>query len=240
MTLNSGRSLPGCQRWPHASFPARGILPSVAVASLPFSVFPLLSSFFQVIRRGWLTINNISIMKGGSKEYWFVLTAESLSWYKDEEVCVTVAGQAPPKQALPSEGVAVTQALSSAVGAGSVAVDCWHLLASRPAQPAATETSGVGWQLMPLLQWLRIGAPGSKGPWFHILVLGYTRVFFWNRVCPCSIHGRIQLRFCPPCTDGIGWSSAIAPCFQMHRAGAEEPREATLPQKLLSLAFLQP
>lgn len=40
----------------------------------------------QVIRRGWLTINNISLMKGGSKEYWFVLTAESLSWYKDEEV----------------------------------------------------------------------------------------------------------------------------------------------------------
>ncbi|KAG8441356.1 hypothetical protein GDO86_006912 [Hymenochirus boettgeri] len=39
----------------------------------------------QVIRRGWLTINNISIMKGGSKEYWFILTAESLSWYKDDE-----------------------------------------------------------------------------------------------------------------------------------------------------------
>lgn len=39
-----------------------------------------------MIRRGWLTINNISLMKGGSKEYWFVLTAESLSWYKDEEV----------------------------------------------------------------------------------------------------------------------------------------------------------
>ncbi|XP_063332720.1 dynamin-2 isoform X4 [Pelmatolapia mariae] len=38
----------------------------------------------QVIRRGWLTIN-ISIMKGGSKEYWFVLTAESLSWFKDDE-----------------------------------------------------------------------------------------------------------------------------------------------------------
>ncbi|XP_062871904.1 dynamin-3 isoform X2 [Trichomycterus rosablanca] len=37
-----------------------------------------------VIRKGWLTIN-ISFMKGGSKEYWFVLTAESLSWYKDEE-----------------------------------------------------------------------------------------------------------------------------------------------------------
>nr|XP_020456462.1 dynamin-1 isoform X2 [Monopterus albus] len=39
----------------------------------------------MVIRKGWLTINNISIMKGGAKEYWFVLTAESLSWYKDDE-----------------------------------------------------------------------------------------------------------------------------------------------------------
>ncbi|XP_054597255.1 dynamin-2 isoform X3 [Nothobranchius furzeri] len=38
----------------------------------------------QVIRKGWLTLH-LSIMKGGSKEYWFVLTAESLSWYKDEE-----------------------------------------------------------------------------------------------------------------------------------------------------------
>lgn len=40
----------------------------------------------KVIRKGWLTINNIGIMKGGAKEYWFVLTAESLSWYKDDEV----------------------------------------------------------------------------------------------------------------------------------------------------------
>jgi len=39
-----------------------------------------------VIRKGWLTINNIGIMKGGAKEYWFVLTAENLSWYKDDEV----------------------------------------------------------------------------------------------------------------------------------------------------------
>ncbi|XP_063066328.1 dynamin-1a [Engraulis encrasicolus] len=39
----------------------------------------------MVIRKGWLTINNIGIMKGGAKEYWFVLTAESLSWYKDDE-----------------------------------------------------------------------------------------------------------------------------------------------------------
>uniref|UniRef100_A0A8C5FH66 Interferon-induced GTP-binding protein Mx n=1 Tax=Gadus morhua TaxID=8049 RepID=A0A8C5FH66_GADMO len=39
----------------------------------------------QVIRKGWLTINNIGIMKGGAKDYWFVLTAETLSWYKDDE-----------------------------------------------------------------------------------------------------------------------------------------------------------
>lgn len=39
-----------------------------------------------MIRKGWLTINNIGIMKGGAKEYWFVLTAENLSWYKDDEV----------------------------------------------------------------------------------------------------------------------------------------------------------
>uniref|UniRef100_A0A9J7XUH9 Dynamin-2 n=1 Tax=Cyprinus carpio carpio TaxID=630221 RepID=A0A9J7XUH9_CYPCA len=45
----------------------------------------LTADVFQVIRKGWLTINNIGIMKGGAKEYWFVLTAESLSWYKDDE-----------------------------------------------------------------------------------------------------------------------------------------------------------
>ncbi|XP_055077134.1 dynamin 3a isoform X2 [Periophthalmus magnuspinnatus] len=39
----------------------------------------------QVIRKGWLTINNIGIMKGGAREYWFVLTAESLSWFRDDE-----------------------------------------------------------------------------------------------------------------------------------------------------------
>ncbi|KAL1022485.1 hypothetical protein UPYG_G00028350 [Umbra pygmaea] len=38
-----------------------------------------------VIRKGWLTISNISIIKGGPKEYWFILTAESLSWFKDDE-----------------------------------------------------------------------------------------------------------------------------------------------------------
>ncbi|XP_056379232.1 dynamin-3 isoform X2 [Hyla sarda] len=41
--------------------------------------------FCVVIRKGWLTISNISLMKGGAKDYWFILTAESLSWYKDDE-----------------------------------------------------------------------------------------------------------------------------------------------------------
>ncbi|XP_074655023.1 dynamin-1-like isoform X4 [Tubulanus polymorphus] len=40
---------------------------------------------FQVIRKGWLTLHNISFMKGGAKDFWFVLTAESLSWFRDEE-----------------------------------------------------------------------------------------------------------------------------------------------------------
>ncbi|XP_057367684.1 dynamin-like isoform X4 [Daphnia carinata] len=39
----------------------------------------------QVIRRGYMSISNLGIMKGGSRDYWFVLTSETLSWYKDEE-----------------------------------------------------------------------------------------------------------------------------------------------------------
>ncbi|UYV71289.1 DNM2 [Cordylochernes scorpioides] len=39
----------------------------------------------QVIRKGWMCIHNLGIMKGGSRDYWFVLTSESLSWFKDEE-----------------------------------------------------------------------------------------------------------------------------------------------------------
>lgn len=39
----------------------------------------------QVIRKGYMCIHNLGIMKGGSRDYWFVLTAESLSWFKDEE-----------------------------------------------------------------------------------------------------------------------------------------------------------
>ncbi|XP_030626948.1 dynamin 3a [Chanos chanos] len=38
-----------------------------------------------VIRKGWLTVSNISLMKGGAREYWFLLTADSLSWFKDDE-----------------------------------------------------------------------------------------------------------------------------------------------------------
>ncbi|XP_059483199.1 dynamin isoform X6 [Neocloeon triangulifer] len=39
----------------------------------------------QGIRKGWMSIHNLGIMRGGSRDYWFVLTSESLSWYKDEE-----------------------------------------------------------------------------------------------------------------------------------------------------------
>ncbi|CAM1328620.1 DNM2 (predicted), partial [Pycnogonum litorale] len=35
----------------------------------------------QVIRKGWMCIHNLGIMRGGSKDYWFVLTSENLSWY---------------------------------------------------------------------------------------------------------------------------------------------------------------
>ena len=39
----------------------------------------------QVIRKGYMCIHNLGIMKGGSKDYWFVLTSENVSWFKDEE-----------------------------------------------------------------------------------------------------------------------------------------------------------
>ncbi|KAK3733066.1 hypothetical protein QZH41_008407 [Actinostola sp. cb2023] len=42
----------------------------------------------QPIRKGWLTVAQAGFMKGvgmGSKEYWFVLTAETIAWYRDED-----------------------------------------------------------------------------------------------------------------------------------------------------------
>ncbi|CAO1408412.1 unnamed protein product [Diamesa tonsa] len=39
----------------------------------------------QVIRKGHMCIQNLGIMKGGSRPYWFVLTSENISWYKDED-----------------------------------------------------------------------------------------------------------------------------------------------------------
>ena len=40
----------------------------------------------QVIRKGWLSIRNIGLLRGGSRECWFVLTAENLIWFKDDSV----------------------------------------------------------------------------------------------------------------------------------------------------------
>nr|XP_018670134.1 dynamin-1 isoform X16 [Ciona intestinalis] len=39
----------------------------------------------QVIRKGWLTMHNLSFIKGGSRDFWFTLSAEQFQWYKDEE-----------------------------------------------------------------------------------------------------------------------------------------------------------
>ena len=36
-----------------------------------------------MIRKGYLAVHNFGIMRGGSKEFWFVLTNENLSWFKD-------------------------------------------------------------------------------------------------------------------------------------------------------------
>ncbi|XP_012946174.1 dynamin-1 [Aplysia californica] len=54
----------------------------------------------QVIRKGWLSLHNVSFIKGGSKDFWFVLTAESLSWFKDEE-------EREKRYMLPLEGLQV-------------------------------------------------------------------------------------------------------------------------------------
>jgi len=42
----------------------------------------------QVIRKGWLSIRNIGLLRGGSRECWFVLTAENLVWFKDDSVSI--------------------------------------------------------------------------------------------------------------------------------------------------------
>ena len=45
----------------------------------------------QIIYRGWLSLNTGGFMKG-SKEFWFVLSSESLSWFKDNEVLAKGGG----------------------------------------------------------------------------------------------------------------------------------------------------
>ncbi|KAL3104123.1 hypothetical protein niasHS_002150 [Heterodera schachtii] len=51
----------------------------------------------QVIRKGWLSVHNISFVRG-SRECWFVLTSDSLSWYKDDE-------EKEKKYMLPLDGI---------------------------------------------------------------------------------------------------------------------------------------
>ena len=47
--------------------------------------FTILISYFSFCK-GYMSIHNLGMLKGGAKDYWFVLTSESLSWFKDEEV----------------------------------------------------------------------------------------------------------------------------------------------------------
>ncbi|KAK0403732.1 hypothetical protein QR680_017093 [Steinernema hermaphroditum] len=51
----------------------------------------------QVIRKGWLSVHNMGIVRG-SRDFWFVLTSENLSWYKDEE-------EREKKYMLPLDGI---------------------------------------------------------------------------------------------------------------------------------------
>ncbi|PAA59145.1 hypothetical protein BOX15_Mlig005677g2 [Macrostomum lignano] len=69
----------------------------------------------QVIRKGYLTLNNVSIMRGGSKECWFVLTAESLSWFKDEE-------EREKKYMLPLDGLKIRDGESRLFGKKNIFV----------------------------------------------------------------------------------------------------------------------
>ncbi|KAF5403761.1 Dynamin GTPase [Paragonimus heterotremus] len=39
----------------------------------------------QVICKGWLILVNPNVFRGGSRYFWFVLTADTLRWYKDDE-----------------------------------------------------------------------------------------------------------------------------------------------------------
>ncbi|XP_014670193.1 PREDICTED: dynamin-like isoform X2 [Priapulus caudatus] len=43
------------------------------------------SAELNTIRKGYMCIHNLGFMKGGSRDYWFVLTSESLAWFKDDE-----------------------------------------------------------------------------------------------------------------------------------------------------------
>lgn len=46
----------------------------------------------MVIRKGWMSIQNVGIMRGGARDYWFILMTDSISWYRDEEVCIHISG----------------------------------------------------------------------------------------------------------------------------------------------------
>lgn len=44
-----------------------------------------------MIRKGWLSVHNAGFVRG-SKDNWFVLTSDNLSWYKDDEASFVLFG----------------------------------------------------------------------------------------------------------------------------------------------------
>ena len=54
----------------------------------------------QVIRKGWLSVAGMGGFMRGAKGYWFILTSENLSWYKDET-------ESEKKFMLPLEGLKI-------------------------------------------------------------------------------------------------------------------------------------
>ncbi|KAM3177978.1 hypothetical protein ACTXT7_003469 [Hymenolepis weldensis] len=55
------------------------------VTQLPFRLSHWSTPRTGVIRRGWLGLQNVALIRGGSKDFWFVLNAETLTWYKDDD-----------------------------------------------------------------------------------------------------------------------------------------------------------
>lgn len=71
----------------------------------------------QMIRKGWLTLNTGGF--GGKKDFWFVLTTQSLAWYKDDE-------QKEKKYLMPLSGLRVRDVRAKNFMASKFAFQVYH------------------------------------------------------------------------------------------------------------------